>query len=170
MSDNEEWLDENHQVCIIASQDWTLDEVEGCVKTAVRERGVANTDVLTLRISGQDDIDELERTLQRETRVICCANSTTRNILLSDTEHDEMSYVVKAAEKIVGGSGVMVLLYGHEKSRDIQQLYDHTSFDRTFLNKQTRLLQKAHRENLFFSVFKSLNEIQKRRLCDWIRA
>ncbi|XP_019637440.1 PREDICTED: uncharacterized protein LOC109479849 isoform X3 [Branchiostoma belcheri] len=168
MSDDEEWLDENRQVCIVASLDWTLDEVERCVKAAVQERGLANTAVLTLRISGQDDIDGLKRTLQRDTRVICCANSTTRNILLSDTEHDEISYVVKAAEKIVGGSGVMVLLYGHEKSRGIQQLYDSTSFDRTFLNKQTRLHNKAL-GHLFFSVSKSLNDIQKRRICDWIR-
>ncbi|XP_019637438.1 PREDICTED: uncharacterized protein LOC109479849 isoform X1 [Branchiostoma belcheri] len=168
VSDDEEWLDENRQVCIVASLDWTLDEVERCVKAAVQERGLANTAVLTLRISGQDDIDGLKRTLQRDTRVICCANSTTRNILLSDTEHDEISYVVKAAEKIVGGSGVMVLLYGHEKSRGIQQLYDSTSFDRTFLNKQTRLHNKAL-GHLFFSVSKSLNDIQKRRICDWIR-
>ncbi|CAH1240456.1 Hypp6032 [Branchiostoma lanceolatum] len=169
VSDDEEWLDENHEVFIIASLDWTLDEVERCVRTAVQgERGLTNPDIRTLRISGQDDIDVLNRRLQRNTRVICCANSTTRNILLSDTEHDEISYVVKAAEKIVGGSGVMVLLYGHEKSRDIQQLYDNMSFDRAFLNKQTRLLNKAHRDNLFFSVFKSLNETQKHRLCDWI--
>ncbi|XP_066296792.1 uncharacterized protein [Branchiostoma lanceolatum] len=106
MSADEEWLDEKHEVFIIASLDWTLDEVERCVKTAVQgEIGLTNTAILTLRISGQDDIDVLKRKLQRTTRVICCANSTTRNILLSDTEHDEISYVVKAAEKIVGGSG-----------------------------------------------------------------
>ncbi|XP_078697578.1 uncharacterized protein LOC144925465 [Branchiostoma floridae x Branchiostoma belcheri] len=86
-------LDQKINVFLTGLNDDTLNKVKKALSVCIDEKCIQK-----LKISKRSEVDSKLSALHEDSVAICCVHDSTRLIIISDTEEDEVGDIIKAAE------------------------------------------------------------------------